>query len=47
MALTLVVEDSGNEEGQETLPDREAIQDGSDQTGRREKLRGDRRIGGR
>jgi len=39
MALTLIVKDSGNEEGQQTLPDSETIQNSSDQTGRREKLR--------
>jgi hypothetical protein len=44
MALTLIVEDSGKEKGQETLPESEAIQDSSDQTNRREKSGRDCRI---
>lgn len=46
MALTLIVEHGSKEQSQETLPDREAIQDGGDETGWREELRRDRRVGG-
>lgn len=46
MALTLIVEHGSEEQSQETLPDRKAIQDGGDETGWREELRRDRRVGG-
>ena len=47
MVLTLIINNSAEKQGQQSLPDREALQQGSDETGRLEDLGEDGGISGR